>query len=304
MCIVLNPAHLTDTIIYTAEVQRPDTGEVLHVIGYQNNVDNTRSGPNAMILPLPVRKDDHIGPGNIVDTRDFAGILRDYGNIIESFDPELRLTRGIPDGIAMPAGAAEKGYEVFDSGNYTVALAHKPSALPQALAEVPTAKRPEIPTKFVIALSKLYADWPIAVCCFNGSVVKNPEPLLWWFRPRFPKVLFAPAIDAHDGNPPNIEDMVNRDHILAFSSFRMSGKPVSFIEAGVEQEVPIDKRWLFNPRMKGRVIKHKTGNGDFTLPISALTDDTVPEWLPHIDVTLPPRDPISRYEHVLNDNVL
>lgn len=301
MCCVIEPARLSNTVIYAAEVQRPDIGEVLHVIGYQNSAENQTKGPNAMILPIPVKKDEPLGPGNIIDTRGFKDILSDYGKAVERLNPHKRLTRSRGfDEVSL--GVASNGYQVFESGNYTVALSDTPAGLQKALKHVPEGKRPEIPTRFLIALGKLYADWPIAICCFDGDL-EDPEPLLWWFRPRFPKVLFAPAIDAHDGNPPSIEQQVERDHILAFSSFRMAGDYDRALMGDI-QMVPADKQWLFGPRIKGRTIKGKTGNGDFTLPVSALTDDNVPAWLPTIDVTAPPKEPLSRYEHILQDNTV
>ena len=302
MCIVIEPARLSNTLIYAAEVQRPDWGEVIHVIGYQNSVEKSSGGPNAMILPLPVKLDEPVGPGNTIDARDFKDILSSYGKAVERLNPQKRRSRSLGDESLNLCVAGVADFQVFESGNYTIALSNSPAGLRKALKRVPESKRPEIPTRFLISLGKLYADWPIAICCFDGDSVPEPEPMLWWFRPRFPKVLFAPAIDAHDGNPPNIEQQVERDHILAFSSFKMDGDYDHGLMGDI-QTVPPAHQWLFGPRIKGKVIKGKTGNGDFTLPISALLDNNVPAWLPSVDVTPPLKEPRSRYEHILDNPV-
>src|SRR5271166_24211 len=56
MCCTLANARLSNTILYAAEVC-PDGKEVVHVLGYQNRVQNLppAKGPsgNAMILPFP-----------------------------------------------------------------------------------------------------------------------------------------------------------------------------------------------------------------------------------------------------------
>jgi hypothetical protein len=43
MCVSLAAARLSNTILYAAEVC-PDGGDVVHVLGYQNSVQNLASG--------------------------------------------------------------------------------------------------------------------------------------------------------------------------------------------------------------------------------------------------------------------
>lgn len=195
-----------------------------------------------------------------------------------------------------------RGIQVFESGSYTIALADKPEAMRDALAAVPAGKRPKIPVSFLAAFTEFYKDWPVAICCFDGNL-GSPEPLLWWFKPRFDRVLFAPAIDAHDGNPPDPSVRVQRDHTLAFGSFR-SVRPQDRELLDEIQDIPPDHRWMFVPSVVGTKIERLTGNGDFSLPISAIFDQQVPSWLPNLDITPPPKDLPTRYQHILAGGAL
>jgi hypothetical protein len=195
-----------------------------------------------------------------------------------------------------------KSFQVFESGSYTIALAENPHSMRLALNHVPAEKRPEIPGSFLASLSQLYKDWPMAVCCFNGNL-EAPEPLLWWFKPRFKRVLFAPAIDAHDGNPPDPSVMVDRDHTLAFASYR-SNRPHDHSLLSTIQGVPAEHQWMFLPSVIGTKVTRQTGNGDFSLPVSAIFDEKVPAWLDKIDITPPPKDLPTRYEHILAGGAL
>lgn len=306
MCITTEPARLSNTIIYAAEVQKRVlgevgrwTGEVVHVIGYQNKANSAPGRPNAMILPLPSA--EPLGPANIIDTRKFKNILGSYDKAIERLNPKRRDTRS--RGFGTDGVTLSKGFQVFESGSYTVALADRPVTMRLALDHVPEEKRPEIPGSFLAGLGQLYADWPIAICCFKGNL-EAPEPLLWWFKPRFPHALFAPAIDAHDGNPPDPNVQVDRDHTLAFASYRSQRANDERLINDIQRDVPAEFQWLFAPSIVGTKIEGRTGNGDFSLPVSAILDDRVPQYIPKIDITPPPKDLPSVYDHILAGGAL
>lgn len=292
MCMTTEPAHLSNTIIYAAEVRRDN--QDYHVIGYQNKARS--KGPNAMILPLPAA--GPLGPANVVDTRKFKNILNAYDAAIERHRPKRR-SRGLTKGFRMDSLSDSRGFQVFESGSYTIALSDTPQSMRLALEQVPAAKRPNIPGSFLASLAQLYKDWPMAICCFNGNL-EAPEPLLWWFKPRFKHALFAPAIDAHDGNPPDPNVQVSRDHTLAFGSYQ-SQRPLDHALLDEIQQVPAEHQWLFVPSVIGTKVLTPTGNGDFSLPVSAIHDDKVPTYLPKIDITPPPRDLPSRYDHIMAD---
>jgi len=289
MCMTLRPARLSNTIIYSAEVKRD--GKILHVIGYQNKARAAR-GPNAMILPIPTYGE--LGPENVVDTRKFKSILNTYDQAVDRLRPR---TRSFGSDKRLMKGIQARSYQVFESGSYTIALAKSSDGMREALTQVPEEKRPEIPVSFLSSLNELYKDWPIAICCFTGEL-EAPEPLLWWFEPRFERVLFAPAIDAHDGNPPDPKVMVYRDHTLAFASFS-STRPHDPQLVDAISRVPVEHQWMFLPSVVGTKIIQQTGNGDFSLPISAIFDEQVPAWLKDIDITPPPEDLPTRYQHIL-----
>jgi hypothetical protein len=125
-----------------------------------------------------------------------------------------------------------------------------------ALTQVPESKRPSINTQMLEAFEHYYPGWPVAVCCWNGSV--KPEPLLWWYEPRYPEWLFAPALDAHDGNPPDIHATVHVDHYVAFgSAIQPQGQAVRYRDdAG-----PF--RSLLPSSVRGTSLLGGMSNGDF-----------------------------------------
>lgn len=296
MCMTTRPAHLSNTIIYAAEAQR--LGEVVHVIGYQNKARSM--GPNAMILPIPA--DGPLGPENVVDTRKFKNILTAYDKAIERLRPK-RLTRSSKS-FGHDNLLGSRGFQVFESGSYTIALADNPSSIRAALDQVPANKRIDISDAFLDGLGKLYKDWPLAVCCFDGNL-EAPEPLLWWFKPRFSRVLFAPAIDAHDGNPPDPAVQVKRDHTLAFASYRSNRPHDDWGLIDEIQKVPAEHQWMFLPSVVGTKVLQPTGNGDFSLPVSAVLDERVPQYLgDKFDITPPPKDLPTVYDHILAGGAL
>lgn len=295
MCITLEPARLSNTLIYAAEAQR--NGETFHVIGYQNKVHSTK-GPNAMLLPLPA--EGSLGPENIVDTRSFKGILDAYDHAVERLAPKRR-SRSLTKSVDSFGTDSLRGFQVFKSGSYTIALAEKPTMLRRAIEHVPENVRPEIPGSFLVTLNQLYPDWPIALCCFNGAEVEAPEPLLWYFKPRFNRVLFAPAIDAHNGQPPNAGDVVERDHKLAFASCR-STRPIDRqLVEDIQRLVPIEHQWMFMPSVVGAKIDYETGNGDFCLPVQAVLDERSPQYLDKVEVAPPPQALPSVYDRIVEN---
>jgi hypothetical protein len=202
MCVSSNPSVMSNTRLYAGEAEVE--GKYAHVLAYQNKAQ-TR-GPNAMILPLPARGD--LGPKNMLDTREYRGFLDDIS------EATRHVTRGSRS-MKSSYGIAQRA-QVFDVGSYTVVLAKSPDEVPEALALVPEAKRPTISQEMLDSFAQNYPSWPLAVCCWDGTI--DAEPLLWWYEPRVPEVLFAPALDAHDGRAPDLHRQVDVDHNLSFGS--------------------------------------------------------------------------------------
>jgi uncharacterized protein (DUF427 family) len=240
MCCTFAPARLSDTILYSGDALWE--GRYVHVLAYQNMAST--AGPNAMILPLPALR---LGPENAVDARPF-------GTFLEDIREATRWERDLANLEAKGRSAEEA--EVFDVGSYTVVLSASASAVLGALGEVPANRRPAINARMIEAFSLHYPGWPVALCCWNGDL--QPEPLLWWYEPRDPEQLFAPALDAHDGGPPDLGVEVLVDHHVAFgSAIRPYGRPVHYRQdAG-----PF--RSLLPPRVRGTHLARRMRNGDF-----------------------------------------
>jgi hypothetical protein len=248
MCITFGAAELSNTKLYAGEARRGD--RYVHVVAYQNKV--ATEGPNAMVLPLPAAVMP--GPENVVDTRGFQRFLDDIhdatGEVCRGMEAEL---------------TASLEAQVFDVGSYTVVLAASPLAVPGALAGVPANKRPAVNDRVLGAFDDLYPGWPLAVCCWDGSF--EAEPLLWWYEPRMPDQLFAPSLDAHDGQPPRADAMVQVDHHVAFgSTLRPMGMVVHYRDdQHVRHQRPVASTRLLPPRVRGTRLEGAMPNSDFWL---------------------------------------
>lgn len=277
MCITFEAAELSNTKLYAGEAQRGD--RYVHVIAYQNKA--ATKGPNAMILPLPAAVMP--GPENVIDTRGLARFLEDIHRATEIVAPPTK-------NASRSLGALEEA-QVFDVGSYTVVLAASPLAIPEALASVSPDKRPPVNPGVLRAFEELYPGWPLAVCCWNGTF--ETEPLLWWYEPKMPDQLFAPALDAHDGQAPRTGANVRVDHHVAFgSTLRPVGKEVRYRDdvyipdgrsapswlapyESASREVPpprpVASTGLLPPRVRGTRLKGKMPNGDFWLSTATLS---------------------------------
>lgn len=251
MCCTLEPAELSNTILYAAEANV--NGKLVHVLGYQNRAQ-TR-GPNAMILPFPAI--EAMGPGNVLDTSSCKHILDDYA---EAIRPR---SRGMSKGFGYDHDSFNE-VQVFDSGRYSVVLAKDARAIPDALGLVPAGKRPALNPAIFQAYSEWYPGWPIALCCFDGAV--ESEPMLWWYVPRDNNRLFLPALDAHDGKPPVLGQRVSVDHTILFgSTIRPRGYKVHFQDTVDPALEPYLAKLVI-----GATIKQTMPNGDFWLPVEKI----------------------------------
>lgn len=289
MCITLHASRLTGTKIYAGEAKRD--GKYVHVLGYANNAENNHHGPNAMVLPIPTLS---FAKENAIDTRQFRGFLGDIAEATK--EPNLfKSARG--RGGDVTKGMRGLGAEVFAVGGYTVVTASDPMAIAEALDRVPANKRPELNQAVLDTFAENYPGWPIAVCCWDGSI--KPEPLLFWYEPMMTDRLFAPALDAHGGRPPVRGEMVNVDHVVMFgSTLRPMGyTPVHYREM---QRIPPADFMLLPPKAVGRAISDRTENGDFWYFTSsfehaeAVENHEMPipptyRWFPTPGITFPKR---------------
>lgn len=250
MCISLHPSKLTGTKLYAGEAERE--GEYVHVLAYQNVAESLTHKPNAMVLPIPAVE---LGPENAIDTREFKNFLK---NIIASTKADS-MSRGFSLSKRSVTRAA-----VFDVGSYTVVLSNNAADIMPALQDVPASKRPDLNETVITSIANLYPDWPVAVCCWSGNI--QPEPLLWWYKPRFPDRLFAPTLDAHDGRGPT-EHAVPLDHFVTFGSTKVDVSPGEVWYGS--NPPPIDVLRLLPKSAIGVEVRRQMPNGDFWYPLSA-----------------------------------
>jgi hypothetical protein len=268
MCCSLRPAKLTNTILYAAETMHD--GRLLHVMGYQNRAENRSKGPNAMLLPIP--SDEEMGPDNMLDTTAAKGILKDYAEAFR--ERHDRLSRGMTKGYAAMRGPVK----VFDKGTYTVALAESASDLTSALGRIPDNKRPEVNEEIFAAYDKLYPDWKMALCAWDGTV--EAEPLLWWYEPKDSSQLFMPALDAHDGHPPKLGSEVAVDHTLIVGSVTAPDKGA--IEVRFREPPPEHLKPFLATRVMGKEMPSGTRlkNGDFSCRIARVHQGAIERIAP------------------------
>ena len=260
MCCTLRPADLSKTILYSGEALNECS--LVHVLGYQNRARNRAVGPNAMILPFPAAT--KMSRLNCLESKGLRWLMKSLADPIEL--PNLMRSRGFSKS-ALTLGS--RSIEVFDSGEYTVVLAQDARDVPTALDKVPEAKRPPLNEEIFDAYAKWYPNWPIAVCCFETRHKEmEPDPLLWWFEPMDKKVLFAPALDAHNGSAPDLKSQVRVDHTVVFGSTRTPrGASVHF-----RGDVPSHVVPFIPGRVMGHEFRGSQQNGDFAIPLDRLTD--------------------------------
>jgi len=259
--------RFSSTILYTAEVLPPKHEQPVHVLGYENTVQGTptdRGLGNAMLLPIPAV------PGtmsqlNCIPTKWCPRILQDYS---------LALIPPLPASAYMLLSSATppkpERVQMFESGIYTVVLAENAEAIPAALSRVPERKRPTMNPALFEAYSAWYPNWTFALCCFNVFHAAHATPMLWWYEPMNPNVLFAPGVDCHTGDVPDLTAEVVVDHtIIAGSYLLKGGKRVRFRDWFGSGASP----YLCPRVIGGRTQRAPDGyvctlpNGDFTIPV-------------------------------------
>lgn len=261
MCILASgTSELSNTIVYATEAQKPGGG-VVHVLGYQNRVRSESKRPNAMILPIPAV--GSLGPENVIDSTAFPRVLKDYAQYV------------VPRRRGITRSRFQEKSITFDSGSYTVALARTAQGLREAVDRVPETRKPTLSDALLQSLVELYPGWPMAVCCFNEAASGEMEPILWWYTPKYPQQLFAPAIDAHDGGPPQPQPVV-RDHSLIFGSYRTGITKVY----RYSDHIPHQHQWMFTNIHTGGIMVGYQPNGDFVVPLRGSELPEIKIWSP------------------------
>lgn len=244
-CCSLAPADFHGTRGLASEVRVK--GKLVHVLGYQNTAQNKASGANAMFLPIPA-KAGTMSAKNMLDVSNCPRVLED----IEEAAARSIVLRTLS---AHPPGSVE----VFDRGLYTVVLAQDARDIPAALERVRPERRPQLAPAIFAAYEKWYPGWTFALCCFNAREATRGEPMLWWYEPLDPDRLFFPALDAHSGEPPDLQAEVEVDHAMAVAteSMRVSA------DVRYRDKVSPEVAAYLPGRVLGMHLQHHTRNGDF-----------------------------------------
>lgn len=259
MCITIHASKLSSTKLYAGETTID--GVYHHVLGYKNHAENKSRGPNAMVLPIPAK--NTLGSHSAFDTRSFKGFIDDICNSTK--EHRLSRSRGIGGLDGLKGKAA-----VFDVGSYTIVVGNKMDVAMAAVTKLPNGKRPEMNPVVLSAMAEMYPNWAFAFCCWDGSKVLQAEPLLFVYEPMAPSLLFAPALDAHDGNAPQ-EGVVDVDHIVTFgSTIHPSGTaPIRYHEP-----LPDAVKGILPTHAVGQRVTGRLPNGDFWYPTKNLTGNT------------------------------
>ena len=258
MCCTLQPARLSKTILYAGEATREN--KLVHVLGYQNNARNLYSGPNAMILPFPAI--GSMGAINCLEAKDLRWVMSDLAKAVR---PPPR--RSVDTLLGSRLSLGSKSISVFESGSYTVVLAENANDIPLALDKVPQNKRPAVNEEVFDFYANQYPNWPIALCCFESKRDTEADPLIWWYEPMDDKTLFAPAVDAHNGLAPDLNQKVHVDHSVVFGSMvNPKGNKVLF-----RNKLPPHLRDFIPESVVGREYDQAMPNGDFILPTDVLS---------------------------------
>ncbi len=245
MCMTLHASEMEGTRLYAGEAMMD--GKYVHVLGYQNKAVSRFRGVNAMVLPIPAKVS--LGPQNVLDTRGYKHILDD---IAES---TKRMSRSLSKGF--DGDIRTLGVSSFKVGSYDVTVGTSMALAIDAVQKMSRATRPDLNMEVLNGIEALYPDWSYAICSWSGSV--DAEPMLWWYEPVAPQFLFAPAVDAHEGQPPS-GGMVDVDHFVTFGSTlnALGTQPVRYKDA-----LPTDARQLLPTHAVGTRIKKPMTNGDF-----------------------------------------
>lgn len=237
-------ARLSHTMGFVAENKLKD--KRVHILGYQNFAQSLITEGNAMLLPFPAVPGS-MSQNNIIDSSSKphsidsmymaiqppsinSGLVALFVlvvlvlTLVYLFRRFPRL-RGLLVGFVCVGfvilllftfniGSITRPEEplVFDHDVYTIVIAQDISQIPAALERVPQARRPKLNTHLLEAYERWYKGWTFALCCFENQANLGSRPLVWWYEPLYPDLLFFPAISAQDGKPPDLEARVPADH--------------------------------------------------------------------------------------------
>lgn len=239
MCITSGPAKLSTTKILSGKID-----DTYHLLAYSNTVENISGKPNSMILAIPGKVTEE----DFYDTTAYAKFLEVIEEAQRKRFKGMSLSRGF-DTLSMDAEVVN-----FQVGMYNIFVSDSASNIGKAISALSPEKRPEINPEILSFLENHYAGWSFVIACFDGDKKMEAQPIMLKFKPIDPNTLYFPALDAHDGGAPNLDEKVWVDHFLI--TMGEKGNDVNFSELSIP-EVFAGKKFF------GMSYSGKHQNGDW-----------------------------------------
>ncbi len=198
MCITSKKSEMKSTKI--ASLVDYYTGR--HHLVYANNVHNLHRGPNCLILPIP---------GEIIEVHDTTAY--------HSFMDELADNFREPVGRGLSTAKGKGNIVIKEVGVYTVLICNKivPDEIMKTLKKVDHWKRPDISEELMSWYASFYGkNAQLLICCFDNLEMEKAQPVWVEYAPFNMLAAFYPAVDSHNGEPPQMDKWVDRDHQLYF----------------------------------------------------------------------------------------
>ena len=262
MCVTLSKADLSQTTLYVGRVRE------FHVCGYQNLVQNLstvmqrrdaasgkKNQGNAMILPFPAV------PGTMSQKNFLTGMDACPHVLKDMADAVSPKPRTVSFGLKSLRASS---VEIFELDIYTVVLAQNARLIADVIGDVPEEKRPPLKLETFRAYDDWYG-WPTAVCCFNNEEAALANPIMAWYEPLRPEFLFAPALDCHTGDVPDLRAQVRVDHTLVVGADAApSGKGAT---VDYQDDIPPHVQPYLPGRVMGGQLRLMMSNGDFVFRV-------------------------------------
>ncbi|QQR79317.1 MAG: hypothetical protein IPJ69_07985 [Deltaproteobacteria bacterium] len=273
MCIVSAPAKLTGTLIAAGIAERGD-----HYLVYQNQAEISSDASAAMLLAIP-----STGP---LSRENFIDFSKSPQVLVDSW-PRFEVARR---NSTRATGHGVKAVD-FYSGNYRIFAAQSLSDIQEALRGTEYAQKIKISEAMADFFHTSYPGWSLALCCFNNRELQLMDPIGIIYDSLFPDHIYIPGVDAHDGNPPQLDTYVARDHRLMIGAFDMT--------QGVEMTLP----GIGSIRSLGVKLKNFGPNGDFVVPKADLLAASRSRVLPSraFHTVTPPGIAKSGWRNLLNN---